>query len=103
MRKELLKHYILALVAEGHFAASDRPTLILQKVLEFVKADVPAVLKDLATVAVAHGVRTVADRASATIKTKLEDVAADIGRRGIDAIWGDLMAAYNRGAEVKAK
>lgn len=102
MRQELLKHYLLALIAEGHFRANDRPTAIFAKVTELMREDFPAVVKDLANMAVEHGVRTVGNMASERVRQKLDQVAADIGRRGIGAVWRDMQAAYARGADAKA-
>jgi hypothetical protein len=102
MRTELLKHYILALLAEGHFKAADKPTAIFSKVVELMREDFPVVVKDIANMAVEHGVRTVGNMASDKVRQKLDEVAADIGRRGFGAVWKDMQAAYQRGAAVKA-
>lgn len=102
MRKELLKQYLLALLAEGHFKANDRPHMIFTKVVELMREDFPAVAKEIANMVVEHGVRTVGNMASDKVRQKIDEVAADIGRRGFGAVFKDIQAAYQRGADAKA-
>ena len=105
MRREFLKGYLLALLAEGGFKGSLSPVDMARKAFTTFSMDVPAVIGEIVEVAA----QNTSDRLPAFIFGKMADVAKDLDRRGpkavfedMKAMWGATMRQYKRGVEVKA-
>lgn len=102
-RREWLKAYIMACVAEGRLSISDRPTVMLAKIAGCVQEDLPAIAEDFVALLAEHGAKVV----TAHVNTKLRDVLGnavdEIKAHGLGPFWNRIKRAYWAGVESKAR
>lgn len=99
MRQELLKSYLLALLAEGAFKS---PGEILTKAPLLFAADLPAAALEIGGIALAHGVSSIAGKANDFILKKMLDITHKAKTKGVAALWDELKETYLRGLETVA-
>jgi hypothetical protein len=97
MRREFLKGYLLALLAEGRVHATDSPSDIFKKMLACAKQDFPAVAAEIAKMAAEQGALAL----GAVIKSRLEGLANTLRERGFASIWREVQETYKRGVAAK--
>jgi hypothetical protein len=97
MRREFLKGYLLALLAEGQLQGARTPVDVAKAAARALAEDVPAVVGEILTLAAQHGAGKLGD----AILRKMDGAARDIMQRGFGAAWRDIMDQYRRGVEAK--
>jgi hypothetical protein len=99
MRREFLKGYIFSLIADGQLKPTDSPANMLKKAWICAKEDFPAVAREIASIAIQQG----AAHAGGLLGNKMQQIAADLTKKGFGAIWKDLQKTYSNGMEVNAR
>ena len=99
MRRELLKQYIFALIAEGAFEGIISPGAAIKKATAIFAEDLPAVVGDIAEMLASQS----GSRIATAVVGMGNDIIKDIGKRGIKAVWGDVQKQYAKGVEVNTR
>ena len=105
LRREFVKGYLVALLAEGALKPSDllRPAELPGKVWRTVlKADILPAAREVAEMVAARAAERVGEWAADTARATMGRVASEIGRRGLGGLWEDVRTAYERGADANA-
>lgn len=105
-KRDLLRSYLLALLAEGKFSRASYGSMLEKAIAEF-SDDAAAVMTELVAMGVLHGV----ERAGANVLTKLESTVtgfvAKVGRDGLGKaaadLWRALKSDYERGVTNKRR
>lgn len=99
MRREILKSYLLALLAEGQLAGSKSVAELLTRASASFAEDTAAVGQEILAMVMAQQVRRLGE---ATISAMEKAVSRAAGR-GFKNIWQDIKAAYGRGVRRKER
>ncbi len=94
-RRELLRQYVMALIAEGYLDPRIGSREMLRKIATAVQDDAKAVLEDVTRFVVEN----VAGHYTDKIGAKVKSAVADVAQRGFGAAWKDIMAAYWSGID----
>ena len=96
-RRAFLRGYLFTLLSEGVFEGLTSPVTMAKKAASIFAMDVPVVLSDIVHMAASQGTSKI----GAAVLGKMNDIVKDIDKRGIKAVWGDIMEQYDRGVEAK--
>jgi hypothetical protein len=96
-RRDYLKGYLLSILAEGAFEGLASPAAIGKKAAALFATDLPAVLTEMGQVFAGQAGHNI----SSAILGHVGDIVNDISKRGVKAVWSDVLAQYQRGVEVK--
>lgn len=103
MRREFLKGYIFALIAEGRIRANDARGSIFTKMLDCAREDFPAVLTELGAEVIKQGTVHYSAVMSDAFLGYMNQIAQGLKTRGFGAVWKDIKETYKRGADEKAR
>jgi len=94
-RREILKHYVMALIAEGYLdpRQGSMPAM-LRTLSQAVKEDASVVLREVAEFVFANA----RDHYLEKLQRKVTHFVDDVARRGIAAVLGDIKWTYQGGA-----
>lgn len=81
MRRQYLKGYIIALIADKVLKATDPVNVILKKIGIAMREDIKDVLEDLARTVAEQGVRAAGRFAEQTMRVMFDEIANKIGKR----------------------
>lgn len=103
-RREILKHYVMALIAEGYLDPRQGSVQSMLRALsQAVKEDASVVLREVADFVFANA----RDHYVEKLQRKVTSFVDDIARRGIGAVFGDLSrnlkATYERGVDAETR
>ena len=87
----------MATFAEGAFAGLTSPAAVATKAAALFATDLPAVLAEMAQIFAEQA----GHRVGAAVLGRVGDVVNDIGKRGVKAVWSDVISQYQRGVDVK--
>ena len=104
MRRDLMKGYILALLADGQVRLTDSPAAAVARVLSCAREDAVLAVGEILREGAAGTVERGAERIGGLLGEKLMGVARVIREPGgIAAVWKDMQAGYWRGASEHAR
>jgi hypothetical protein len=99
-RREILKHYVMALIAEGYLDPRHGSVQAMLRALsQAVKEDASVVLREVADFVFANA----RDHYIEKLQRKVTGFVDDIARRGLGAVIGDLKRTYARGVEAETE
>lgn len=94
-RRDLLRQYVMALIAEGYLDPRIGSREMMRKIATAVQEDAKTVLEDVARFVTENVVGHYTDKIGAKVKS----VVADASKRGLNAVWKDIMGAYWSGVD----
>jgi hypothetical protein len=106
MRREFLKGYILALLADGDLRGAKTPAAAVKRVLAAIAEDAPVVVGEIIGTVAANGLEALkrgASRVHEKLGEKVGAVIDDIKARGFGEFWKDMQETYARGVEENAR
>jgi len=99
-RREILKHYIMALIAEGYLEPAGGTTVsVMRKLAAAMKEDAGGALQEVAEWIFQNAAQHYTEK----LTKKVESFVGDIAKRGFGAIWKDIRQTYARGVDAERK
>lgn len=96
-RRDALKLYIFSLLASGDLRPDMPVPELLRRAGVLFAQDLPAAGVEIAGMLAHQG----GSRVAAAVLGKVGDLLGEVRRRGVKAVWADVMSDYNRGVEAK--
>ena len=105
-RKDLLRSYLLTLLAEGRFTTASYGSM-LEKACALFAEDAAAVLVEIVEMAALNGVDAVGDKVLDGIKKRVSRFFVTAEREGIASaaagLWDSIKGVYQRGVDAKRR
>jgi len=99
-RREILKHYIMALIADGYLQPTGGTTAsVVQKLVAAMKEDAGGALQEVAEWIFQNASQHYTEK----VVKKVESFVGDIAKRGFGAIWKDIQENYARGVDAESR
>jgi hypothetical protein len=103
-RREILKHYVMALIAEGYFDPRQGSAQDMWRALsQAIREDASGVLREVAEFVFVNA----RDHYIEKLQRKVSNFVDDIARRGFSAVFDDLSrnlkATYKRGVDAETR